>query len=181
MIIGFSGFKGSGKSTAARALVDAEFNLMSFADPLRVMVRVILRDCGLDEYQIQLALKNKEVVIPAIGVSARHLMQTLGTEWGREHVHPDLWVIAMRHRLASRFDADDDVVFDDVRFENEAALIREFNGVIIHIQRPGFNGDGHLSERGIAMADGDVVIVNDGAEVELVERVWDVVNGVGKE
>jgi hypothetical protein len=34
----------------------------------------------------------KETPLPVIGKSPREIMQTLGTEWGRRLVNPDLWV-----------------------------------------------------------------------------------------
>ena len=74
-------------------------------------------------------------------------------------MHPDVWVLVQRSRLAR---TDRHVVFDDVRFENEARLIRELGGMIVHLRRPGLVDDDHASECGIGIADNDVVIANDG-------------------
>lgn len=56
---------------------------------------------------------------------------------------------------------EQNVVFDDVRFENEAALIREYGGLIVHIHRPGLpTTDAHASEAGIVVQAGDVMLDN---------------------
>lgn len=65
------------------------------------------------------------------GRSARHAMQTLGTEWGRECIGPDFWCRAW---LATLPDAPA-VIADDVRFANEARAVLDRGGVIIRIIR----------------------------------------------
>ncbi|TPQ24922.1 dephospho-CoA kinase [Methylomonas koyamae] len=170
MIIGLTGKKGCGKSTAANALEDMGFEVFSFAYTLKLMARVLLRDCGLTEHEIQYAQKHKEEIIEELGVSYRQLCQTLGTEWGRQHVHPDLWVIAGRNRMAKSLEPH--AVFDDVRFANEADMIRSLGGVIIHIERPGHvSGDDHESEAGIAAKPGDLRLVNESSAAVWLERV----------
>lgn len=175
MIVGLAGKKGSGKSTAALALLNADFELMSFAYTLKLMARILMSDCGLTNGQIQHAQAHKEEVMPVIGTSYRVLCQTLGTEWGRQHVHPDLWVIAARHR-ASR--AIGDVVFDDVRFENEARMIRDAGGIIIHIHRDLPGHDDHESENGIEFVEGDYSISNLGDIDHLHDTVLSIVDAV---
>lgn len=172
MIIGFTGRKGSGKSAASLALQDNGFRLLSFASTIKKMANVLLRDAGLSESLIIFANNNKEHILPVIGVSYRHLLQTLGTEWGRTLVHENLWIMIGRKMLKK---ADGDVVFDDVRFVNEAALIRELGGVIIHIHRPGADAeDAHVSEN--VTLPSDHVIVNNGTLADLYRQVWFVVN-----
>jgi hypothetical protein len=102
---------------------------------------------------------HKEMVIPEFGVSTRYLMQTLGTEWGRA-IHPQLWVMLMSKRLAN--EAAKHLVIDDIRFEDEATLIRDRGGLIIHINRYPAQAanDSHISESGIAHHPDDRVIDN---------------------
>ena len=176
MIIGFAGKKESGKSTAAEALLRRGFRRYSFARPIKRMVRLLLRDCGLDQEQLAFHEHHKEDLIPSLGVSFRQLCQTLGTEWGRACVHPDLWVIAANEYLTGF----GDYVVDDVRFENEATLIRQSGGLIIHVRRPGLaDDDAHASESGIAWHPVDAVIDNDGDVEQLHRAVWAAVNAAG--
>lgn len=172
MIIGFTGRKGSGKSAASLALQDNGFRLLSFACTLKKMGNVLLRDAGLTDIDIAYAQEHKEEVLPVIGVTYRHLLQTLGTEWGRSLIHENLWIKVARRMLEQ---ATGDVVFDDVRFGNEAALIREMGGVIIHVHRPGVDADdGHVSEN--ITLPSDHVIVNNGTLADLYRQVWFAVN-----
>ena len=68
--------------------------------------------------------------------TARRLLQTIGTEWGRGCVHPDLWTcIAMCDVGLALREGADIIVFDDVRFEEEAQAIRDSGGVVVHVFR----------------------------------------------
>ena len=178
MIIGFAGNKGVGKSTAAGFLVEHGWKKCSFADPMRNMLRSFLRDYGLTYPEINYAMDNKEVNIPRLGVSYRHLMQTLGTEWGRCMVRDDIWVTMQRFKIATaRLGKCKSIVYDDIRFENEADLIRTFGGKIVHIKRPGLdNADIHASESGIAIVVGDIVLDNCGNHGLLLDAVMKVIN-----
>ncbi len=160
-IIGFTGPKQSGKSTAAEYLVAGGFKKLSFAEPIKDMTWYFLRCLGCDAHYIeQLLTVKKEVVIPGLGVSARHIMQTLGTDWGRDTIHPNLWVMLMSNRLAN--EDSDYLVFDDIRFENEASAIRSLGGLIIHINRGDLVSDDlHESEAGIELHKDDGAVDND--------------------
>jgi hypothetical protein len=167
-IIGLAGRKQVGKSTAAEALEGLDFELCSFAYTLKLMARILMGNCGLSEKQKQHAERHKEDILPLIGVSYRYLLQTLGTDWGREKINENLWILAAAHDAS----VWNQVVFDDVRFECEAAWIREQGGLIVHIERPSLAADdAHASEAGIVYGLGDVLVVNDGSEDHLYDKI----------
>jgi len=160
---------GCGKTTAANLLIEHE--RVSFAAPLKRAVWRLLDDLGLKGFRY--VYSDKEAIIPELGVSARHMMQTLGTEWGRACIHPDFWVMIARVE-AQRIMADGrSVVIDDVRFPNEAAMIRDLGGELWRIDRPGvaYSGD-HSSEGALEDVTPDRVIVNDGTIDQLKERIY---------
>lgn len=116
----------------------------------------------------------KEAPLPVIGVSPRKLAQTLGTEFGRNCVHQDVWVMQLEAFLASCRvwkKPGQTIVLHDLRFENEAAWVRANGGTIIHLTRPGADGavgvPGHASEAGIIPTTGDLLIENDGTIAKL--------------
>ena len=157
-IIGLTGRKQSGKTTAAEHLLKSGFVRLSFADGIRDMLLALFLKLDYEEYDVLDMLNDKERYIAPLGKTYRQMMQTLGTEWGRELIHPDLWVMAARAQIEML--GNYNCVFDDVRFENEAALIRELGGLIIHIDRDGLATDTHTSESGISVHPADMFIIN---------------------
>ena len=167
VIIGFAGKKGCGKSTAATHLCQKlGFVKHSFADPLKAMTYQFIKGFGYSDMDVDHYMRvDKEFPIPLIGRSARLIMQTLGTEWGRNCIRDDVWVRVERYRLIST--KAQWIVYDDIRFENEAELIRDKGGVIIHIDRDDLvDPDHHASERGIINHDDDLFIDNDADDVK---------------
>ena len=169
-IIGlYSPAPGCGKTTVADLLI--EHQRVAFAAPIKRVVEILLDRLGSDGYS--LVHEDKESIVFELGVSARHMMQTLGTEWGRACIHPDFWVMIARVE-AQRIMADGrSVVIDDVRFPNEAAMIRDLGGELWRIDRPGvaYSGD-HSSEGALEDVTPDRVIVNDGTIDQLKERIY---------
>lgn len=134
--IGLSGFAQSGKTTAANYLeVEYGYKRLHIAEPLRDMLRSLLFDMGMSGLDAHRYLEGaaKEEVIPCLGVTSRHAQVSLGTEWGRNQISPDLWVNAWKHRAASV----DAPMNDSVRFPNEERTIRDMDGFTILIVRPG--------------------------------------------
>ena len=167
----YSHAPGSGKSTVAKMC--GGFTL-SFADPLRGFVSEILERLGHDGHF--LAQNDKERKIPGLGVTPRQMMQTLGTEWGRACVHPDLWVMTAEAEAVNRLKRRD-VVFDDVRFPNEAEMIRRLGGELWLVDRPGVVYEGsHASEGALVDIIPDSIINNFGDLRQLQKIVSDLLN-----
>ena len=164
-IIGLTGYKGSGKSEVARILERQGYARLRFAGAVKDMLRVL----GLDDDELDGNLK--EVPNPILGgKTPRHAMQTLGTEWGRVMISDDLWTRVIERRLFEAR-AGELFVIDDVRFQNEAAMIRRMVGVIWRVYRAHFNTlSTHISELGIADLGHDTFLVNDGTLDDLARR-----------
>lgn len=126
-IIGLSGSAGTGKSTLANILVTRYgFTRLSFADPLKRMLRVIMLDYGYTNEQASRYIDGdlKEEPCPALdGKLGRSAQQTLGTEWGRDTVSQKLWVNLLLARIDALSPDQNKVVVDDVRMDNEAAAL----------------------------------------------------------
>ena len=63
-----------------------------------------------------------------------------------------------------------DVVVSDLRFENEATMIRGMGGTIIHLARPdAATVEHHVSEAGVEfLANGDLQLINNGTIEDLL-------------
>lgn len=172
VIVGLAGPARSGKDTVAEFLVaETGGYIYSLAAPLKAMLHAGLGvDMSLPYWQ-----EHKEEPIGALGKSPRQLLQTLGTDWGREMVSPDIWLVMANVRLIR---SGGGMIIPDVRFENEAQWIRDRGGTIIHIRRkdaPEINP--HVSETGVALALGETMIHNNGTLQDLQNDVGEVVDG----
>lgn len=169
-VIGLHGRARAGKDTVANFILAHRGGyIYSFADPIRRMLVPLGIDMNDPYWQ-----ERKEEVIPAIGVSPRRMMQTLGTEWGRELINPELWLILAKQLLLN---CGPGMVIADVRFENEAEWVRSQGGRVIHIERPGNVAvEAHASEAGIEFKgeEGDFKIINGGSLGDLQQTIREV-------
>lgn len=155
-LIGVTGYAGHGKDTFADHLVRVcRYQKLSFATPIKEALNEIfgwtMRDWNNRKF--------KETPRPeAGGKTPRQLAQTLGTEWGRNLVSNDLWVELTLDRARR---SPQPVVIADVRFPNEAALIRENGGILVLVRRPEVVPDlSHTSEQYIEKITPDVHVFN---------------------
>jgi hypothetical protein len=174
-LIGVTGRARCGKDTIASYLIRSYgFERLAFADPVKRAAQEIFALPDSATWDPEL----KEVVIPFWGLSPRQMFQRLGTDCVRNVFGEDIWL--KRWLVAFINNCEEfDFVVPDVRFENEAALIRGRGGVIIHVMRqdaPAINP--HISEAGVAYKEGDIVLGNNGTIQELQELVQAVVEGM---
>ena len=168
MIIGLTGKAGSGKDTVGNLLMVDGFAKYSFAMPIKNAINAIF-GWEMDWWEDR---EFKETHIPNINASPRKLAQTMGTEWGRNIIHPDLWLMIGEIAVCNCLRDDMNLVITDVRFDNEAEMIRLHGGVIVHIERPDVEPvEDHSSEAGIKYCEGDFTLINDGTMDDLVEDV----------
>jgi hypothetical protein len=122
---------------------------------------------------------NKDAPVAPYDKSLRVMLQTLGTEWGRHCIDPDIWVIKAAEFIARNADVCNRIVFSDVRFNNEAQFIKDAGGLIVHVVRddkPTIDNENHVSEAGILAEYIDVTVHNNGTLNDLVTTVEGVFN-----
>jgi hypothetical protein len=184
-IIGLAGPAGAGKDTVADYMVNRTQRVhapgvsipvadgfgvgvkMAFADPIREAVKAIF---GWDDEDLA-SRPVKEAVDDLFGVSPRYAMQTLGTEWGRETINEDLWLLAMRRRIGQLGDHVRLVVIPDVRFENEVDLIHSFRGVVMWVDRPDARPVNEHASEALRPEAADGIIYNHGTLDELPRAI----------
>jgi hypothetical protein len=167
----YSPAPGCGKTTVASMLGGTR---ISFADPLRAMIRTMMIEAGIHpDAALRLLTIYKEMPIPELGGrSARYLLRTLGTEWGRDLIDVNIWTdIAMRKVARVKGLA----VIDDLRFPNsEREAVLRAQGEVWRIDFPGREANPELFRSEGLMEDGyawDCYIDNDGTLAQLEEQV----------
>jgi hypothetical protein len=138
VLIGIAGRKRQGKDTIALMIKDLlpQAQIVSFASPLKQGISAMLR-IPLDEVEVY-----KDTDHPLIDAPLRDLMVDIGTNLLRNSYKQDVWVDIMYRRIADMYAHGERlIVIPDVRFENEASMIRHIGGEIWHVTRNGFDSD----------------------------------------
>lgn len=199
-VIGFGGMAGSGKTSAMESLAltlkTAGFHVLTsnFADPLKYMLQTL----GVPHASLYGSPEEKERPLPEFqGRSGRFLMQTLGTEWGRQIVGDRLWAEAWKaravrflenrdgaHRMVPRFPDPPRpvrpiVLVGDVRFQSEIDAIHDLGGRVICIFKeqppvhPASATAQHVSESQIiSLTRHDLNVVNDCPNGDVWRGHW---------
>lgn len=171
-LIGFSGKMGSGKTTAALHAVETFGGTkIAFADALKEEVEAFLvsaaapyerrhiwgtvddkaEECVIKIVDwVQTDYRPRRVFNPhitvvrgdSVSITYRQLMQLWGTEYRRAE-NPNYWLDKTREKIKT---LDGLVLVDDVRYRNEADMIREMGGEVVRVERPGLPESDHISE-----------------------------------
>ena len=139
MIIGILGLIDSGKGTMGNILVkECKFVADSFAKPVKDAVAVIY---GWDRAMLEGDTKESRLwreqpdpfwsKIYGRDFTPREAMQLMGTEAGRDNLHPDIWIHSLVHRNINT----PKLVVTDVRFLNEISAIHNLGGSLFRVKR----------------------------------------------
>lgn len=188
-LIGISGKKQHGKDTVAKIIQDMypdEYIILKFADKLKDMVCVLL-DCTRMELEDP---KYKETplgekwekftthdagpfgeITTSYYLTPRLILQLLGTECGREIIHPNIWVNVTMNTVAKN--QLPGAIITDVRFPNEAEAIKKAGGILIRVERVDMeSSDNHPSETSLDDYDDfDYIVYNDKDIIELTKKI----------
>jgi hypothetical protein len=141
MIIGFVGFIGSGKDTAADYLVNFHgYRRDSFANTLKDAVACVFGwDRVLLEGRTKEAREWREQVdtwwaarLNMPNLTPRLMLQLWGTEVCRNGFHDDIWIASLENKMRK---TTDNIVISDVRFPNEIKAIHNAGGIVVRIKR----------------------------------------------
>lgn len=195
-VVAFTGRARAGKDTAAKYMNRkvAEYNAQcepgdevafvaeAYAGPLKSMIAMLLDFYGKgailehDTLAPYIDGDLKEEVIPEIGKSPREMLQTLGTEWGRDLVNENLWTNCMASRINMYHNVQEMgykhlfIAITDARFDNEAEQLHAARIPLISIsaeKRLAGQKMKHKSEAGLRRFDS--VVLND-TTIEEYER-----------
>jgi hypothetical protein len=141
MIIGITGFIGSGKDTIADYLTTFHgYKRISFAGTLKDACASVF---GWDREMLEGTTKSsrewREQVDPWWSerlnmpeLTPRWVLQQWGTEVCRNGFHNDIWVASVENQLRK---AKDNIVITDCRFANEVNAIKNAGGTTLRVER----------------------------------------------
>ena len=143
-----------------------------------------------------------EIIETKVSLTPRLLLQLLGTECGRQIIHPNIWVNAVMSNYKKElidYDRDElrnkysiygsfpDWIITDTRFPNEADAVKSRDGINIRINRLNkelldtnekfndeFNKHHHPSETALDNYTFDYVIDNNGTIEDLIVKVKEI-------
>lgn len=108
-------------------------------------------------------------------ISPRKAYQLFGTEFARTHIRDTIWLDLAK---------DSDVIWTDVRFNNEAEYLKSKGGILIEIvaERETTKENSHSSEAGVDESYISITIDNNGTKKKLekeAEKVWKAIQKIG--
>jgi len=163
MIIGFTGKKTAGKTSAAKFINEKYgYPIFSFADALKEMI-------------VTAGMATPEEVYQSKPENVRWLLQKIGTDIIRNQINPNFWVDKMTDKIINC--KEKIIIIDDIRFLNERKFVLDFNGVLIKIIRNNvYNNDTHQSEIEIDLLDCNHILLNNGSLDKLKYSTLKLIN-----
>ena len=197
MIIGLSGYAKSGKDTLAQMMLESGYmpkpalEIKKFSEKLKKYAADML---GIDPARFEEQdfkdavlgpewnkLKSRPTgggtpTLPVFGaeiftkqMTGREFLQLFG-QAVRDYVHEDAWVNALMANYKEYYvwKKMPNWIITDVRYENEANIIKSKGGIIVRIHRPGVGPcNNHKSEIGLDNYDFNMNVHNSGSYQQL--------------
>jgi hypothetical protein len=182
LYVGIAGYKRSGKDTVCQILIEelAKLNITAerraLADSLKEEVAKFLSEYFFQGYSYEQYLEwmqgqgendRKE--------QFRLLMQWWGTEGRRMLIRDNYWLLELE-KYANNVKSSV-LIIPDVRFRNEVNLVKDHKGISVYVNRPGFGGENHPSEKDLdEYKDWNFPIDNSGDMEHLRNQVIELAN-----
>lgn len=143
-LLGINGFMRAGKDTFGKILmdIDHEITRVSLADEVKLVFAKLFGITGETDKEIidkVDALKNETntrirlvTLSPdeiLYGTTVRHALRIIGIDIGRDMWDENHWINLVLQKIS------ENTIITDVRYENEAKIIKELGGSIVRIHR----------------------------------------------
>lgn len=100
----------------------------------------------------------------------RRLLQTLGTQVGRDIIGPNTWTDIIGREIDLMFEQGYSVLVTGTRYPNEFEMAKKYNGITVWVDRLGLRPvNSHSSDNSLLPAQFDVILKNHGDLDDLRE------------
>jgi len=178
-VIGLGHYSGVGKDTLADRIIDVckcvRPGIVAVKGSFAYLLKRQLFDCfswaGLKEpehYDLTENRHERNETLPALGMTPVELWVKYGNMI-RDEFHPDAWVNSLFSRVEGVADV---LVIPDVRFYNEVQAIRDRQGIVVKVTRPGVVPKNTVSDQSLSSYNGwDFAVDNAGTIADLTPVV----------
>lgn len=179
MKIAISGKIGSGKDTVSDMFVNIsnnQFIKTAFAKKVKQIVSIL---AGV-EYDLTLSQEGKNSYIDIFNCTLGELLQKIGTDVMRDNFDKDVWIKA----LLADIDNNKNYIISDLRFKNEANILKQHGFILIRVNRINNTVDTirnreHESETNLDdYTDFDYIIENNSTLEDLENKVKNILNEI---
>lgn len=141
LIIGISGFIGSGKNTVTKFLVNEfDFKQLSWASAAKDAISVIFGwDRNLLEGDTDQSREWRDIVDPwwanrlsIPNLTPRWVLQNFATDVCRNSFHQDIWIASLENKIRN---STKNIVISDCRFKNEIDTIKKNKGFLFWVRK----------------------------------------------
>ena len=187
--VGFAGHMHSGKDTATNYLKnsickrmgeDYIVTTLALAQPIK---QFCIDYLGMTEHQVY-DQDGKAEYNDFWGMTNREILQKIGTDAMRNGFHPDVWVKIAQLKIKKAIDTGSFWIVTDVRFPNEADMIRDNGGIVVWVENfraipnpltvdsknPKTISE-HISEQRLAPVKIDYILDNNNGLIELQDKI----------
>ena len=167
-LIGVTGNANVGKDTLADYIIKQNntFIKHAFAKPIK---DIMINELGFTEQQCYNQTL-KHIKNDFWDITPRDAMLLIGTQLFRKQWRFDFWVKLTEHKILKQLNQN--IIICDVRFDNEAEMIKKYGGKIILVTRR--NNPikvQHVSEAGIKKENIDYIIENNGTIEQFYQNI----------
>jgi dephospho-CoA kinase len=167
---------GSGKSTASNILKQYGYEEITFANPVKEIGLIL----GFENKDLYGSQEDKLKINEFWGVSGREFMQKFATNIMRnelqKHINMNMdgktiWVRLCEKKIIQMLKENKKILVSDGRFPDEIDMIKQYNGIILKIDRNNSYDLGHESESYISKIKYDKIIDNNGTLDDLENEI----------
>ena len=178
ILIGVTGFAGSGKDTFSDELVlHHNFVKLEFARKIKEILSD-LYDVPIQSFYDRVLKNTSHMVLG--GLTPREACQRIGTEGFRNMISRSTWVNYLIRHANEVIGGGSSVVVSDVRFPDEFARLKEMGAIMVGIERRDSESHRHESEVHVTelIKQCDHVIANDKSLENYMIKIADFCNSV---